>query len=122
MSYDDDGFAIFLHIAHYLEKVLGFLRGEDGCGFIKNKNLCSSEKHLYNFHCLFLGNRHIIYFFIGVDLESVFITDCLDLFFCVRKIQFSIKTQHNIFSRIENVYELEMLMNHSYTKGKCISR
>ena len=110
---DDEGFSVRLHVPHDLEQLIRFLRCQDCGGFIQNQNVGAAIKHLENFNGLLLGNRHIVYLLVGVDIEAVFFAKLLYLFPGLRQIQPSVQTQNDIFRGGEHIYQLEVLVNHA---------
>ena len=104
MGNDDNTFSVISHSAENIKKLFGFLRSENSCRFIKNKNISSTIKHLDNFNRLLFRNRHFINFLLGVKIEAVLIDDIFNFFNAFFKVVlFVFNTENNIFSRTENI-------------------
>ena len=60
--------------------MVSLLGGQDGGGLVQDQQVRSPVEHLYDLHRLFLGDRHIIYFFIKIKLETVTVRQFTDIF------------------------------------------
>ncbi len=124
MCDNDHRLSVFFHILYHGKEVLTFLWGKHSSGFIKNQYIRSSVKHLDYLKCLLFGDAHIIDFFTGVYDKSVFVTDILYLardFFPVQLFA-GIYSHYQVLSGRKNIYQLKMLVNHTYLKRISILR
>ena len=87
MGDDDEGLSVRLHVAHYLEKLVGFLRSQNGGRLVKYQNVSAAVKDFYDLHGLLLRNRHIVNLLIGIYIEAVFFADLSYLFAGIRQFQ-----------------------------------
>ena len=120
MGDDDEGLSVRLHVAHYLEKLVGFLRSQNGGRLVKYQNVSAAIKDLYDLHGLLLRNRHIVNLLIGIYVEAVFFADFSYLFAGVGQVQLALKTQYDVFRCGKHVHQLEVLMYHAYAVVKGI--
>ena len=120
MCDDNNRLAVFFHITHDIKKILGILWCQYCSRLIKDQYISASVQYLNYFYSLLFRNGHIIYFFVNIDIEAIFITDIHDLFFSFLEIEFSLKSQYDIFSRIENIDQFKMLMDHTNSQVKSI--
>ena len=116
MGYYNNALPVRLHVAHNGEKLLRFLRGKHGGGFIQYQNVCPAVKHLNYFKRLLFGNGHIIYFFIRIYNKTVAIAYFLDRPAHAVQIEhgFFVKAKDNVFRRGKHIHQLKMLMYHAY--------
>ena len=76
---ENDRLVIRLHRAHDFKQFFCFLRGQYGSRLVQDKDVRSAVECLDDLDCLFLRDRHVVDFFIRVDLESVFIGNLFDV-------------------------------------------
>ena len=112
---NDNTLAVFLHPAQHVKQAGNLLGRQHGRRFVQDQDIRAAVQHLDDFHCLLLGNRHVIDFLGRIQLEAVpfrnlghFGIDRLQvvLFLCFR-------TEHYIFGSRKQIHQFEMLVNHT---------
>ena len=100
---------------------MSFLRSENRRRLIKNKNVGSAIKHLYDFNSLLFGNGHFINFLFRVQLKAIFFAyglDALDGTFYIEF--FTLDSKNYVLGSSENVNQLEMLVYHTDLVVECV--
>ena len=124
MRDDYNCFSVCFHIAKNREKLCCFLRSQNGCRLVKDKNISASVKNLYNFNRLLFGNRHFMNFFVRVNIKAVFFSDFgnfLRRLFDIVTALF-IESENNILGCGKYIYKLKMLMYHTDFIVECVPR
>ena len=112
---DDDGLAVFFHVAQHGKELLRLLRRQHGGRLVKNQNVCTAVEHLDDLDRLLLRNGHIVDFLRRIDVEAVAVTDLLDLRICGLDVEAAalVQTEDDIFRGGEDIDQLVMLVNHA---------
>ena len=117
---DDDTFAVGFHCAQYVEQPVRFRRGKHGGRFVEDKYVCAAVKCFDNLHRLLFRHRHVVDFFVGIYLKTVFGTHLHNTFFCKFKVVLFLNSKYNVFRSGKYVHQFEVLVNHSYAACECV--
>ncbi len=117
---DHNGLSVVAHVSQNMEQTLGFLRRKHGRGLVENQNVRTAIENLYDFNRLLLRNGHVVDFLVGVDLKAIEAADVADLLCHSLHIQklLILQAQNDVFCGSKDIYQLEVLVDHSYAQRK----
>ena len=112
---DDDGLAVFLHVAQNGEELFRLLRGEDGGRLVEDQDVRAAVEHLDDLHGLLLRNGHIIDLLRRIDLKAVTVADFLHFGVGGPDVQPAalVQAEDDVFRGGKNVNELVVLVDHA---------
>ena len=121
---DDDGLAVRLHAAQHVEQAVDLLGRQHGGGLIQDEDIRTAVEHLDDFHRLLLGDGHIVDLLLGINMETVFLSDLGNAGIDVLQIvpALLVHAQHNVFGGGKQIHQLEVLMNHADFQVKGVLR
>ena len=107
----------FFHILTYKFHQRGDLLGCEHCsGLIHDQNSGIQIQSLENFHLLLGSHRKITDILSCRHLKSILISQCLNLLFLCRKVDFSLTvSQNNVFCDRMSRNKGKMLLDHGYS-------
>ena len=115
MGDDYDSLAVVAHAAQDVKEFERLLRGENGSGLVKNKDVRASVKHLDYLNGLLLRDGHFVYLLVRVNVEAVLLAYLFDALGGLLDVEFAlVKSENDVLRCREHVHELEMLMDHAY--------
>ena len=116
MCDNDDRPAVVLHVPHDVKQLVGLLRRQNRSGLVKYQDARSAVERFYDLYGLLFRNRHVVDFFIRVDLKAVPRSDRTDAIGCLFKVELSagfVVAQNDVFGRSEHIHKLEVLVDHA---------
>ena len=76
---EDDGGAAGLELAHDVQQLVGFLRGQHGGGLVEDEDLGVADQRLDDLHPLLDAHGQVLDQGVGIDVEAVLVGDLPDL-------------------------------------------
>ena len=121
MGDEEDGLALCRQIAHDLQQLLNFLRGQHGGGLVKNQDFIVPVQHLQDFGTLLHTHGDILHQCIGVDLQAVLLGQSHNLFPCLVPLEEAVfgvlHTQNDVVQHREALHQLKVLVHHADAQG-----
>ena len=121
---DDDRLARVAHVAQYGKELVRLLRGQDGGRLVKNEYVRAAVEHLDYLNGLLLGDGHVVYLLVRVNVKAVFLADvahALSYGFHIEP-AWLLEAENNVLRRGQDIDELEMLVDHADAEIKRVLR
>ena len=108
-------FAVLSHIPQHIKKFLCLLGRQHRRRLVQDQNISSPEQSLNDLQRLFLGDAHLIYLLIQIQIKAIFFTDLPGPLPDSRQVIFFlfVQSQSDIFQSRKHVHQFKMLMDHS---------
>ena len=124
VSDDDNRFTVFFHIPEHSKQFVRLLRSQHRRRLIQDQDVRTFIKYFQDLYRLLFRNRHIVNFLCRVHFKPISFCKLRDFLVGLFPVycSFSVKSEYDILRCRQHVYQFEMLMDHTYSKGKRIFR
>ena len=108
--------AVVPHIPQYGEKPLGLLRSQNRRRLVEYQYIRAAVKHFHYLYRLLLRYGQLVYMLGRIDVKAILAAYISYLFLARFRVQSALflQAEQRIFRDRQHIYELEMLMYHSY--------